>query len=240
MNTRISYVLLIGLLTFFSSCDHDTIHADGEVTSVHYDINGYSGLRVSDAFNAYVNFSEDEEDIRIEANDNLHEKIVVERDGDVLVIRLQNHTSVKGRAILNAYITAPNLSTFWLNGASRLTLENQWNTQNGKVEVSGASDFNGEVDMDYLDVELNGASTINLYGNVSTLDAELSGSSDLLDYDLDISHLDIDLSGASAASVSVEGTISVKASGASNLNYKGDAEILKSELSGSSNVIKKN
>src|SRR5690606_16746786 len=89
MKTRISATLLIALLTLFSSCDHDTIHAHGEVTSVYHDIEGYSRLRVSDAFQVYVHFSEVEEEIRIAANDNLHEKIVVEKDGDELVIRLK-------------------------------------------------------------------------------------------------------------------------------------------------------
>ncbi|MEE1963394.1 head GIN domain-containing protein [Allomuricauda taeanensis] len=239
MKTRISALLLIGLLTFFSSCDYDTIHAHGEVTSVYHDIEGYTRLRISDAFQVYVHFSEVEEEIRIAANDNLHEKIVVEKDGDELVIRLKSHTSIKGKAVMNAYITTTNLSAFRLGGASRLTLENVWDVQDGKIGVSGASDFKGEVVADRLEMDLDGASSIDVTGSISFLDAELSGSSDLLDFGLDISNLDIDLSGASTAFLSVEETIRVKASGASTLNYKGDATILKSELSGSSHVTKK-
>jgi len=239
MKTRISATLLIVLLTLFSSCDHETIHAHGEVTSVYHNIEGYTRLRVSDAFQVYINFSEVEEEIRMAANDNLHEKIVVEKDGDELVIRLISHTSIKGKAVMNAYITTTDLSAFRLDGASRLVLENVWDVQDGKIGVSGASDFKGEVVADRLEVDLDGASSIDVTGSVSFLDAELSGSSDLLDFGLDVSNLDIDLSGASTAFLSVEETIRVKASGASTLNYKGDATILKSELSGSSRVIKK-
>lgn len=239
MKTRINAILLVGLLALFSSCDHDTIHAHGEVTSVYHDIEGYTGLRVSDAFQVYVHFSELDQGIRIAANDNLHDKIVVEKDGDELVIRLKSHTSIQGKAVMNAYITTPSLSTFRLGGASRLTLDDQWEVQDGKIGVSGASDFKGEVIADRLEVDLDGASSIDVSGSISFLDAELSGSSDLLDFGLDISNLDIDLSGASTAFLSVEETIRVKASGASTLNYKGNAAILKSELSGSSHVTKK-
>lgn len=238
MKTQISFILLSVLLVF-SSCDYEKIYAEGEVTSIKYDINDYNGLRVSDAFHVYVLFSESEEEIRIAANNNLHEKIVVKKDGDELIIRLKDRTSVNGKAVMNAYITTKNLSKFKIDGASRLILENQWEVQDGKITISGASDFKGELLADRLQMNLEGASSVDLFGSISSLEAEISGSSDLLDYDLNISNLNINLYGASTASLSVNESISIKASGASVLNYKGDATIQESELSGSSSIIKK-
>ncbi len=238
MKTRINIVLSLGLLTLFTSCDHDVIYADGEVTSMYHNIGNYQGVKISDAFHAYVNFSDTEEEIRIAANDNLHEKIIVEKNEGVLVIQLKNHTTVKGGAVTNVYITTNNISSFQLDGASKLTLENEWNVQEGEVKVSGASDFDGEIVTDHLEIYMEGASSANILGNVSTLDANLSGSSNLMDFGLSASNLDIVLSGASTAFLSVEETISIKASGASTFYYKGGANILKSELSGSSSIIK--
>ncbi|MAO16735.1 MAG: hypothetical protein CMH44_07655 [Muricauda sp.] len=238
MKTQISFILL-SVLFIFSSCDYEKIYAEGEVTSIKYDINDYNGLRVSDAFHVYVLFSESEEEIRIAANNNLHEKIVVKKDGDELIIRLKDRTSVNGKAVMNAYITTKNLSKFNIDGASRLILENQWEVQDGKITISGASDFKGELLADRLQMNLEGASSVDLFGSISSLEAEISGSSDLLDYDLNISNLDINLYGASTAFLSVNESISIKASGASVLNYKGDATIQESELSGSSSIIKK-
>jgi len=238
MKTQISFILL-SVLFIFSSCDYEKIYAEGEVTSIKYDINDYNGLRVSDAFHVYVLFSESEEEIRIAANNNLHEKIVVKKDGDELIIRLKDRTSLNGKAVMNAYITTKNLSKFNIDGASRLILENQWEVQDGKITISGASDFKGELLADRLQMNLEGASSVNLFGSISSLEAEISGSSDLLDYDLNISNLDINLYGASTAFLSVNESISIKASGASVLNYKGDATIQESELSGSSSIIKK-
>ena len=87
---------LIGLIILsaglFMACDHDTIRASGEVTSLEYSIPEYSELEVSNAFNAYVTFSDTEESIRIEANDNLHDKIVVNQEGNALIIRLKKFT----------------------------------------------------------------------------------------------------------------------------------------------------
>jgi len=236
-NFLIGIILALGLL---SSCDYDSIRASGEITSLNYNIPDYSRVKISNAFNTYVTFSDTEESIRIEANENLHSKIIVKRDGNALVIRLKKLTNVRGNATLNAYITTKNVAEFDLAGATTLTLENLWDVQNGRVEISGASDFTGEILADRLDLDLGGASAANIYGDVGLMYANLSGSSDIRDYDLMVERLNIDMSGASEAFLSVSESIDIEASGASELNYKGDATIGHKDLSGASEIKNRN
>lgn len=230
-------ILSAGVLT---SCDHDTIWASGEVTSMEYSIPDYSKLEVSNAFNTYVTFSDSVERIRIEANDNLHDKIIVKRNGNSLVIRLKNFTNLRGNSKLNAYITTKSISEFEMSGASRLTLENEWIVQTGTIELSGASDFTGEISADRLELDLAGASETNIYGSVGSMYANMSGSSDVRDYDLKVERLNIEMSGASKAYLSVSELIDIEASGASELHYKGTAEIGRKELSGASEIKNRN
>lgn len=237
VNLIFGVLLAIGLLT---SCDHDTIRASGDVTSLDYSIPSYSELKVSDAFHAYVTFSDTEESVRIEANDNLHDRIIVKREGDALAIRLKNFTNVRGNATMNAYITTKNIATFDLSGASRVTLNNTWIVSDGRIDLSGASDISGEVYAERLYLDTTGASSLDLYGDVSSLNAKLKGSSDIKDYDLTVQDLNIELSGASEAFLSVANSIDVKASGASVLNYKGEAAVNNRKLSGSSEVNHRN
>lgn len=239
MKTKSIVIVIILALTILTSCDHDTIRAEGEVTSLDYSIPEYSALRVSDAFNVYVSFSDTEESIRIDANDNLHDKIIVKRDGNTLVIRLKTFTNVRGNATLNAYISTKDIQRFDLGGASRVTLENEWNVRKGSLELSGASDFTGEIIADQLNLDMSGASNVDLFGRVISVDADLSGSSDMKDYDLDVQSLRIDLSGASEAFLSVSESIDIEATGASVLNYKGDASITHKDLSGASEIKNK-
>lgn len=240
MNTSkifIGLILSIGLLI---SCDHDSIRASDEVTSLNYSIPDYSRIKVSNAFNVYVTFSDSEESVRIEANENLHNKIIVKRDGNALTIRLKKLTNVRGNATLNAFITTNNIGEFDIAGASSLILENLWNVQNGIIELSGASDFNGEVLADRLELDLGGASEANIYGGVGSMYANLSGSSDIRDFDLSVERLNIEMSGASEAFLSVNELIDIEASGASELNYKGTAEIGRKKLSGASEIKNRN
>jgi len=238
MKTK-SIVIGLFLCSLLTSCDHETIRAKGEVTTTEVSFSDYSGLRVSNAFNAFVTFSDSEEKIVIEANDNLHDRIIVKRDGNDVVIKLKNFTNVKGNATLNAYITTKNISKFEISGASNLTLENEWILENARIEISGASIFTGEISTDDLHVDMSGASNADLYGTARDVYADLSGSSYLRDYDLQAEKLHIDLSGASSAFLSISESIDIEASGASRLMYKGDAVIDHKDLSGASEIIKK-
>jgi hypothetical protein len=167
-------------------------------------------------------FSDTEESIRIEANENIHDRIIVQREGNALFIRLKKFTNVRGNATLNAYIVTKDISKFDISGASKLTLENVWNISDGRIELSGASNFKGEVVADHLNLDMRGASGLNLYGNVSSLEAELSGSSDIRDFDLSVEDSKMEMSGASEAYLSISKSIDIRASGASSLKFKRD------------------
>lgn len=234
------FIGLILALGFLNSCDHDTIKASGDVTSLDYAIPSFSKIIVSDAFNVYVSFSETEESVRIEANENLHDEIVVKREGDALIIRLKKFTSIRGNATMNAYIVTKDVATFDLRGASSLNLENEWIVSDGRIDLSGSSDFTGEVNAERLYLDSTGSSSYDLFGSAVFVTAKLKGSSDMRDYDLSVENLKIELSGSSDAYLKVNETIDVRASGASTLNYKGNATINNQKLTGSSEIRNRN
>ncbi len=236
----ISIILgLVVLSCTLFSCEHERIKADKEVTIVDVDFSGYTGLDLSDAFNAYITFSDSEEKIQIEANKNIHDKIRVTKEGNILKIKLKNHTNIRGKVTLNVYITTKNITHFNASGASDIILENKLTAQNVKLDLSGAAEFSGELSVNRLELDSSGASDIDIYGNADQFDANLSGSSTLKNYDLVVGQLDITLSGASDAFLSVTERIDIDASGASTLKYKGNAVIGNKNLSGASEIIKK-
>ncbi len=233
----IAMAVACGILT---SCDYDHIRASDEITTKDLTISDYDGLKVSNAFDVYVTFSDNEEEIQIEANDNLQDRIVVAREGNEVIIKLKRYTTVSGNPTLKAFITTKDISEFDLSGAASVTLESPWNTERGKIELSGASDLTGEVFADYLNVDLNGASEADIYGEVKSIHANLSGSSDFRNYDLQIERLNIDLSGASEAFLTATESIDVEATGASTLNYKGTAVINHERIKGASQLKNRN
>lgn len=239
MKTAALFLNLALLFTSLSSCDYQRIRAYGDITSRQVNYSDYTGLELSNAFNAYVSFSDTEESIEIEANENLHDHIIVEKHGNDLIIKLKPHTAIRGKATLNAYITTRSIVDFDLSGASEVILENPLIGERAAIELSGASEFYGELSLNRVELEASGASNISLFGNIGEFEASLTGSSELKDYDLIADELDIQLSGASDAYLTVSKAIEVRGSGASTLNYKGDAIVTTQNLSGSSKIKKR-
>ncbi|SDL29535.1 head GIN domain-containing protein [Kriegella aquimaris] len=239
MKTTTYFLSLILISSLFYSCDLDHVLVSKRITTREVSYSDYSGLKVSNAFNVYVTFSETEEKIEIEANENLQDKISVQKEGNDLVIKMKRHTVVRGKSTLDVYIKTKKISNFDISGASEITLENELVAQDVHLELSGASEFYGALNVEQLQLRASGASNLDLFGNADQLDASLAGSSELKDYDLIVKALDLRLSGASEAFVSVTETIDISASGASTLYYKGDAIIRDESLSGSSNVKKR-
>jgi hypothetical protein len=73
--------------------------------------------------------------------------------------------------------------------------------------------------------------------SVENIDVELSGTSNLDGFEANSTEVFLELSGASRAEVSASKTLSVKASGASKVFYKGEPKITE-DLSGGSKVSK--
>jgi len=240
MKTKKIIAFMFISMAIFTSCDKETIRVTGEVTRTEVNITEYTGLRVSDAFNVNVTFSDNEESIIIEANEDIQDRIEVKKDGEDLNIRLKRHTSIRGNATLNVYITTGNISSFNISGASNITLDNTLSAENLSLQLSGASGFTGELIVDNLELDASGASDLDIYGTAGLFNARLAGASNLNDYDLIVSELDVELSGASNSYLSVTEKIDIRASGASTLNYKGDAIVATKDLSGSSEINKMN
>lgn len=239
MKVKKVYIWLILITVLISSCDYETIRPSGEVTTREISIENYNSLKVSSFFKAHVFFSDSEEKVTIEANNDLHNKVVVENINNTLVVKLKNGINIKGKATLNVYITAKNIDNYDISGAADIVLHDQLVTKTVKIGLSGASTFNGEVAAEKMKLNAVGASKIKLFGDINNLDASLSGASEILSYDLIVKNIDIKISGASDASLTITESIKVNASGASVFKYKGNATIVSQKISGQAKVLKK-
>ena len=125
MKTNLFTLTILSATLFLYSCDmHDHHVVPGSnITTAQATFSDYNGIDASTAFSVYINFSDDEESIEIEANDNLHQHIEVKKQNGILLIGIEDNVHVRGNATLNAYITTKDLSSFSASGASRIIVE---------------------------------------------------------------------------------------------------------------------
>ena len=215
MKTTSMLTGLIFGIVLLTSCDKETVNVSGEVTRVQVNLKGFTGLKVASSFSAFVTFSDTEEKIIVEANEDIQNLVVVEIKDNNLEIKLKKQTNIRGNATMNVYITTKNINYYLATGASRITLESELIAESAKIDLSGASIFSGQLNTDNLELEAEGASQIDIFGKTGEFKAELSGGSGLLNYDFLVKNLTIALSGASNAQLAVSESIKIDAAGAS-------------------------
>ncbi|MDZ7608461.1 MAG: DUF2807 domain-containing protein [Cyclobacteriaceae bacterium] len=126
MKTTNYYLLATVIAVVLSSCDiweHNVIPSSN-VTSEDFTISDYESINASHAFDVIITFSNDDESIEIEANENLHQYIEVKKENNTLSIGLRNDIRVTGSPTLKAYVTTKSISNFYGSGASKFQLNN--------------------------------------------------------------------------------------------------------------------
>jgi len=242
MKTKtITATIILICIIIMNACDSvkDVIPSENVITQ-EYTFSEYENIETESAFTIYLNFSDTEESIVVESNENLFQYIEVTKSSDNLKIGFRENISIKGSATLKAYITTKNIKGFSASGASRFIVDDAIETDDVTVFLSGASQFSGELFVESLIADLSGASSMDLEGETASCNITASGASSVGNFDFSTGYLKVNLSGASSASLTVTGEMDVSASGASTVRYKGDATINSQNLSGGSQIIDMN
>ena len=175
-----TFVLLLINSPSFSQ-DQDASSSDN-VRIFNSDIRDFDGIEISSDFRAFVNFSDSEESVRLEVDERIADRVVVEKVGSTLVIRLAEKVSffnsyINGRIKMDAYITTNNLEAIRGKGDAEIMLEDQLNHPNVRVKLTGDSKLFGSIQTDRLNLELMGDSKMELKNELKaqTVDFRIGG-----------------------------------------------------------------
>lgn len=215
----------------------EILRGSGNSITKTFDLDGFSALNISHAFEVELNQG-DVYAIEIKADDNIMDHIQVKVEDETLVIDLDQLISFSN-INTKAIITMPTLTGINLSGASRLFMESDFpEIEEFKLIVSGASTVEGTILCNRMDVNISGSSQIGLKGAGDDINIKASGASSCGMEEFVAKNIDISLSGASNADLNCENSLTGSASGASNINYTGNANS-NINVSGASSVKKR-
>jgi hypothetical protein len=137
---------------------------------------------------------------------------------------------------LKAYVSFKNLDRLQASGASDVFVDGAISGDRLDLHLSGASDFKGAVKLNSLSIDQTGASDVTIKGIVGSLSIAASGASDTKGFELVTEKCSVQASGASDISITVNKELDARVSGASSVNYRGDAVIKESHSSGASSI----
>ena len=205
-------------------------------------VGSFHAIRVSSSFDVIIKQGNEEAVVVSASEDKYRSRIKAEVVNGVLRISYENESVWKwtnGDKKLRAYISVKNMDGLYVSGACDVKIDGVLKTSKLKIELSGASSFKGEVDVNEMIVDQSGASNSNVKGRATNITIEVSGASDFKGFDLVTENCKAEASGASDIRITVNKDLKVKASGSSDVEYKGNASISDFSTSGASSLKKR-
>jgi hypothetical protein len=235
---RIFTILLLSLGFVYSNAQNGknvVVDANAEVRNV----SGYSAVEVSGAIDLYLSQGT-EEGVAISASsDEIKQRIKTEVKGATLHIYFDAkglNWKVWGNHKMKAYVTFKTLRRLEASGACNVKATETIKQPDLTIELSGASDFTGDLSVDNLTVDASGASNAKLSGTADKSKFMASGACTVKAYDLKTNMCKTDVSGASNIRITVEKELNAEASGGSTVFFKGNGLIRDISTSGGASV----
>jgi hypothetical protein len=199
----------------------------------------FHGISVGHAFTVYLNQGNEEAVAVSASEEKFRDLITVEVKSGILYIGLDKKgwKLNLGNKKLKAYISFKNIDKLDISGACNAQIEGTIKaTGDLDIDLSGASDLKGKVEAKKLTVDLSGASDMTLSGITTDLRIDASGACKFKGFDLATDYCNAKASGASDIRITVNKELSVNASGASDIDYKGSGLVRDVRSSGASKI----
>ena len=223
------------LFPFFYTTKAQTVYdANAQVRVV----GNFTAVHVGGSINLYITTST-ENAVAVSAKDNaVIADITTEIRNGELYIGMRNGHHYGSSEEVKAYVSAKTLNKLSASGSSDIYVNEQLQSPDLFISLSGASDFKGKVLAQNLRLSASGSSDFMISGKTVNLQIDLSGSSDVKGFELTADNCDIEGSGASDVRITVNKAIKARLSGACDVAYRGDAAVQEVRASGASSVKK--
>lgn len=160
------------------------------------------------------------------------EKIKTKVKGSVLEIYAEGNLETETKV----YVGIKDLQHIEATGAADIRTSGNMSVNNLKIESSGAG--NVKLDLSANDIELyaTGAGNVILSGSANSIKITASGASTVKAFKLAVNNANVEASGAANVKVNAVKSIKASASGAGNIEYKGNPTDKQVEVSGAGSV----
>lgn len=236
MKNKINQLVLfsIAILILFN-CACTTIDGTGPLVSQKRNTNEFNGVMLDMSANVYL-IHGDTPSVILRAQQNIADEIITEMDGSTLVIKTKN--SISTNEPIELWLTLKTIEEVELNGSGSITSESAFKCEKTRIDISGSGKISLALMNEKLSVTINGSGDLNLTGKVTAAELEVTGSGNILASDCDIDECEVTVSGSGIAKLHVNEKLTSDIKGSGSVHYSGNPQKVKSEISGSGQLIK--
>lgn len=231
----IALVMVIGLPSAYAQWKDKKIVGDGNRTTKTVNTSDYDEVKLVGSMDVeLVNGAEGE--IKVTADDNLHEYVEIKTDGPDLIIKTRKNYYLKSKKGILVSVPFKDLTAVKMVGSGDVIGKDVVKASNLEVSLTGSGDINLKVDSNSLEALVTGSGDVDLRGKTNELKVKVTGSGDFDGEDLDSNNTDVTVSGSGEAKVVANQSIKARVSGSGDIKYKGNPEIRDTKANGSGEI----
>lgn len=205
----------------------------GKIISKSYDVSNFENINLIGRGNIFLTQGE-QYSVRIQADENIIERLEVEVEGDTLKIGdtgflLFNINPIK------IYVTMPEIESVRIGGSGSIQNQNVINSEDLSLIIDGSGKINMELNVDKLSTKILGSGSAIYLGKADEHNIRIEGSGSIKAFELTNKITKINIIGSGSTQVSPSETLNIKISGSGSVKYKGSPTIDQS-ISGSGSI----
>ena len=240
MYRSFAFTLILLSLTcsscIFSGCTR--IRGNGNITTREHTVSSFSDVEVHGAMDVRI-AQGDQRPVRVETDENLQPRIMVDTRGNTLHIAPQKGYDLKPSHKIVVYLTAPGYGRLSVSGACNIYGEGRLTQDRPlSMKVSGSGDIRMQVDAPAVTAKISGAGNLDMSGRTRDLEIDISGAGGAKCYELLSEDTKLSISGAGSAEVFASVALNARVSGAGSVTYRGNASSVEQKVSGAGSVRK--
>lgn len=199
--------------------------------STQRDLADFNQIEISGKFDLRI-LRDDQYAVEMNGPEHEKEQYKVHRSGETLIIDFNRNKNfdwdVKGLTLeeMKITITMPSIEKIEAVGLGNIRFDD-FTSDDLEIEARGPVKIRGEINAHNLIIKLTGKSEADLSGNTNNLNARIEFASRLRAYNLQAQDAFVEVSGASSAKVNVSGTLEMDEGVASDIDYRGNPQIIR-------------
>jgi len=231
-------ICFLGLVLILSGCNEgfNRVEGNGITETKEKSLQSFDELEISGAFKVKLVPSDNFRAV-IEADENLHEYILVDQDGDRVKIRMKNNVNIKSNQSIKITVYGNNIRRVELAGSCEMKSEGLLeNTDRMELTIAGSGDADLEVKTPEMKVSIGGSGKVKIEGKTRELKLNIAGSGDFEGEKLLSEKGDISIAGSGSAKVYTSVELKVSIAGAGDVFYAGNPGNVKKSIAGVGSV----
>ncbi len=235
MRIVLALVLAVSLI---SGCDSGfrKVEGNGVVQTKEKALSNFSELEVSGAFKIKIVPSDNYRAV-IETDENLHEYVRIDQDGDRLKIRMRNNINFKSSKGIQVTVYGNGIDKVELAGSSSLKSDGQLeNKERFHLTIAGSADADLDLKTPETKVSIGGSGEVKMKGKTRDLKISIAGSGDFEGEDFLSESADINIAGSGSAKVFTSVELKISIAGSGDVFYAGNPKNIKKSIAGSGNI----